>query len=74
MLGGKPVEQLAKALDARGVPFAFASGYGRAELPGGFRDRPLFNKPFGSETLIKLIAGLLVRSDTTVVTLGRWNR
>jgi PAS domain S-box-containing protein len=73
-LGGKPVDALAKALDARGVPFAFASGYGRSELPEGFRDRPLLNKPFVSETLIGLVAALLVPADTTVVPLGRWNR
>ena len=73
-LGGKPVDALAQALDARGVPFAFASGYGRSELPEGFRDRPLLDKPFGSETLIGLVAALLVPADTTVVPLGRWNR
>jgi PAS domain S-box-containing protein len=73
-LGGKPVDELAKALDARGVPFAFVSGYGRSELPEGFRDRPLLDKPFASETLIGLVAALLVPADTTVVRLGRWNR
>jgi PAS domain S-box-containing protein len=73
-LGGKPVDELATALDARGVPFAFVSGYGRSELPEGFRARPLLDKPFGSETLIGLVAALLLPRDTTVVPLGRWNR
>ena len=46
-LAGKPVDALAAALAARGVPFAFASGYGPSGLPEGFRDRPLLGKPFG---------------------------
>ena len=60
-LAGKPVDALAAALAARGVPFAFASGYGPSGLPEGFRDRPLLGKPFGSEALVALVRGLLRR-------------
>ena len=62
-LAGKPVDALAAALAARGVPFAFASGYGPSGLPEGFRDRPLLGKPFGAEALVALVRGLLAPAD-----------
>jgi CheY-like chemotaxis protein len=34
-LGGQPVDALAAALTQKGVPFAFATGYGRDALPHG---------------------------------------
>ena len=71
-LAGKPVDALAAALAARGVPFAFASGYGPSGLPEGFRDRPLIGKPFGSEALVALVRGLLAPADDgTVVPLRK---
>ena len=71
-LAGKPVDTLAAALAARGVPFAFASGYGPSGLPEGFRDRPLLGKPFGAEALIALVSGLLASADgATVVPLRK---
>jgi PAS domain S-box-containing protein len=66
-LGGRPVDALATALAARGVPFAFASGYGPAGLPAGFRERPLIGKPFGAEALVALVAGLLAPADDATV-------
>jgi len=70
-LAGKPVDSLAAALDARGVPFAFASGYGPSGLPEGFRDRPLLGKPFGPDALIALVAALVADPDPTVVPLRK---
>ena len=71
-LAGKPVDALAAALDARGVPFAFASGYGPSGLPEGFRDRPLLGKPFGAEALVALIRTLLAPADGgTVIPLRK---
>jgi PAS domain S-box-containing protein len=71
-LAGKPVDALAAALAARGVPFAFASGYGPSGLPEGFRDRPLLGKPFGSEALVALVRTLLgPPDDGTVVPLRK---
>ena len=71
-LAGRPVDTLAAALDARGVPFAFASGYGPAGLPEGFRDRPLLGKPFGAEALVALVAALLTPAgEATVVPLRK---
>jgi hypothetical protein len=70
-LGGRPVDALAAALAARGVPFAFASGYGPSGLPAGVRDRPLLGKPFGAAALLALVAGLLApaAAAATVVPL-----
>lgn len=44
-LGGERSTPIAEALRRRGVPFAFASGYG--SLPEGFEDGvPLIEKPY----------------------------
>jgi len=50
---------VADLLAARGVPFAFATGYGRAGLRDGDRERPLLVKPFECDGLEKLLSGLL---------------
>ena len=71
-LAGKPVDALAAALDAHDVPFAFTSGHGPAELPEGFRDRPLLGKPFNAEALLDLISALLAPNEREkVVQLGK---
>ena len=47
-LGGEDVAPVAEALDARGVPFFFATGYeGLADLPAKYHDRPSLRKPLG---------------------------
>jgi hypothetical protein len=66
-LAGEPVDALAVALDARGVPFAFASGHGPSGLPEGFRDRPLLSKPFNAEALLNLTRSLLAPADRAKV-------
>jgi CheY-like chemotaxis protein len=43
-LGGEPVYPVAEALQARGIPFVFMSGYGRLEQP--WNNRPIIQKPF----------------------------
>lgn len=43
-LAGEPVYPVAQALQARGVPFLFMSGYGG--LDGPWRGRPIVQKPF----------------------------
>ena len=73
-LAGRPVDTLAAALAARGVPFAFASGYGPSGLPEEFRDRPLLGKPFGSEALVTLVGALLAApaaAEATVIPLRK---
>ena len=58
-LGQHNSAPVAKALRARGVPFAFASGYASDGVPEEFRERPLLKKPFQSEQLERCIAQLL---------------
>jgi CheY-like chemotaxis protein len=45
-LAGEPVFPVAKALVERGVPFAFATGYGAGGLPDEWKGRHTLQKPF----------------------------
>jgi CheY-like chemotaxis protein len=56
-LGGEPVFPVADALKARGVPFAFSTGYGEAHDPR-FREAPLLGKPIMVERLQAVLARL----------------
>lgn len=55
-LGGEPSFPIAEALAARGKRFAFATGYGPAGLPDGWRDRPTLSKPFGAQDVERVLA------------------
>jgi CheY-like chemotaxis protein len=55
-LAGESVSCLADALAARGIPFAFVSGYGREHLPSAYRGVPLVKKPFTGRDLLAAIA------------------
>lgn len=55
-LGGQPVGQIADALFARRVPFAFVSGYGREQLPPKYRQAPLVRKPFTGADLLAVVS------------------
>jgi PAS domain S-box-containing protein len=66
-LAGHPVDELALALKAKAVPFAFVTGYGREALPAGFRDWLLLTKPFNRELLLAELARL---SSGGVVSAG----
>jgi len=50
-LNGQTIVPVAEALDARGMPFVFATGYADVVLPEAFRDRPMLKKPFQVEGL-----------------------
>ncbi|HLI22309.1 MAG TPA: response regulator [Stellaceae bacterium] len=49
----------AQALAEADIPFVFASGYGRAALPGEWASRPLIQKPFKLEALAAALSSLL---------------
>ena len=67
-LHGTPVQRLAEALEARSVPFAFATGYGRAALPEAFRGAPVLAKPFERRQLVETLVRLLAaRHDSSTV-------
>jgi len=55
-LKGRPVDELALALTARNIPFAFVTGYGREALPKGFQDAIILGKPFTRAELLAVVA------------------
>jgi len=55
-LGGARSTEVAAILRGRGVPFAFATGYGSAGLDGADRGTPVLNKPFGRQELERIVA------------------
>ena len=51
--------RFANALKARGVPFAFASGYGAAGVESDHRDAPVLQKPFRQIDLERALTALV---------------
>jgi DNA-binding response OmpR family regulator len=58
-VNGKVISPVAEAVELRGLPFVFATGYGAQGLPEKFRDRPAIQKPFQMETLARTIETIL---------------
>lgn len=57
-LNGREVFPVTAALRERGVPFVFASGYGREGLPPEFSDCQVVQKPFLPESITNAVAAL----------------
>lgn len=57
-VNGQAVYPVAEVLAARGVPFAFATGYGAAGLSEPWRDRPTLQKPFHRDDLYTMVRTL----------------
>lgn len=55
--GGK-IYPVAERLVARGIPFAFSSGYGDWALPESLRNRPRLTKPFTLTALQEQVRAL----------------
>ncbi|WP_109049763.1 response regulator [Azospirillum melinis] len=51
-LDEEPVADVAEALEKRGIPFVFHSGYGPEHLPSSHRHRPLLRKPSLSSSVV----------------------
>jgi len=51
-VAGTPVFAVAEALEARGIPLVFSTGYGEGGLPETWRGRPTVQKPF-TEAVIR---------------------
>ena len=60
-IGGEPVYPVALALQARGVPFLFMSGYGG--LDGAWQGRPIVQKPFDVDQLKREIERALTEGN-----------
>jgi CheY-like chemotaxis protein len=57
-LNGHPITPVAEMLVERGVPFVFASGYGRRGIPDAFGRVPLLQKPFQADALARALAAV----------------
>ena len=58
-LAGENTMPVAEELRRRGIPFAFATGYGAAGLPDGFAGQPLLQKPFQERDLQEVMTRVL---------------
>lgn len=58
-LGGRPIFPVADALRARGVPYAFASGYGEAGISEDHKGASVLQKPFREADLRRVLEGLV---------------
>lgn len=58
-LAGEMTTPVAEELRRRGIPFAFATGYGVAGVPDGFAGQPLLQKPFQEHDLNRIMAQVL---------------
>jgi CheY-like chemotaxis protein len=54
-LADSEVYPVAEILEARGIPFAFATGYGRDSLAATFRSHPILPKPYTEPDVAALI-------------------
>ena len=57
-LDGHKSFPVAEILIDRGIPFAFATGYGPAGLEGRFEDQPVLVKPFLKGDLERMLSAL----------------
>lgn len=57
-INGGRVDEIAAALDCRGVPFIFVTSEGIGNLPAKFRDRIVVRKPFKEDELLREVRRL----------------
>jgi CheY-like chemotaxis protein len=62
-LGGEKVFPVADALVQRGMPFIFATGYGRAGLDERYPSTPVLTKPYSPEALVNVLATFRSRRE-----------
>jgi CheY-like chemotaxis protein len=54
-LNGKPITPVVEILIERGLPFVFASGYGRRGVPEAYPETATLQKPFQIEALARAL-------------------
>jgi PAS domain S-box-containing protein len=65
-LGGTPIYPVADALEARGIPFVFVTGYSASSIDRRYAGIPVFEKPVQPDKLSELLANWrLGAADTT---------
>jgi CheY-like chemotaxis protein len=60
-LNGHHTYPLAETLRQRGIPFVFATGYGRSGLEEKWKDTPVLQKPFTEQDLQRVIQTAVAR-------------
>jgi CheY-like chemotaxis protein len=58
-LSGATAYPVADRLAQMGVPFVFASGYGPKGIAAEWQDRPIVQKPFDQETLVRALEAVI---------------
>lgn len=58
-LNGQRSYPVARALDLRGIPFAFSTGYGEHGVSEGFGERPVLAKPYEVHRMVAVLSALL---------------
>lgn len=48
-INGEPINPVAEAVAARGLPMVFSTGYGRSGVDARWRERPVLQKPYRIE-------------------------
>lgn len=56
-LHGQTSFEVAAALNRRGIPFVFVTGYGDASIPDAWRQVPLLGKPFRRHDFLQTLEG-----------------
>ena len=54
-LGGEKAYPIAEALEARGVPFLFTTGYDAADMPPAWRHVPRLEKPVDVAVVVRAL-------------------
>lgn len=62
-LRGERIDPVAEALEARGIGFIFATGYGAAPA-GRWAEAPIIDKPFASDKLATLLRSVIPDDGT----------
>src|SRR5262245_48203491 len=62
-LAGERCFPIAAVLAARGIPFAFLTGYGEGVMPPEYRDASRLAKPFNTAHLVDLVGRSFSMSD-----------
>jgi CheY-like chemotaxis protein len=58
-ISGYYIDKVAQAIERRGLPFIFVTGYAKAALPPAFIDKPHLQKPCLQEILRREIASAM---------------
>lgn len=58
-LGGERVYPVAEALEAKGIPFVFTTGYGKSGIDPRWSARPVVQKPFNVEGMTAALRAML---------------